>query len=274
MIQHTSFTTAQPIKYSVAFGQRSPIMTEDDESRQEKLTAEKLKEMAKKAEESDIKTYGKIPTVLRSLTVVGLLSGASALTAAAISGRFCNFLNGSFKPFSAIAGNIDKGLIKLSTKLKNTNLQNQKGFKAKLVSYTTKTVDFLLNSSKRGVEAELKALAKEKQQFVAKIRRDIKRVNKDNPLSKADLQKAVAEKLAASPKYKEFEKTEHQIKGSSLLKKGIKIGTGTVAGTGTLKEATVDKNGDGIPDITQHKDSGKTVTRRVTEAILDTALDC
>ncbi|MBS4759114.1 MAG: hypothetical protein KHX03_00235 [Clostridium sp.] len=274
MLYNTSFTTAQPLKSAVNFGNTTRRITDDEETQKDQLKAERLKEMARKTEEANINTYGKIPTVIRSLTVVGLLSGASALTAAAVSGRFCNFLNGSFKPFSAVSGKLHKSLGTLSAKVKTSKLLGQQSFKGQVLKYTDKTLDFLQTISKRGVETELKELAKDKKAFVAKIRREIKKINKDNPLSKADFEKAVKEKLKVSKEYLNFEKAEHQIQGSSLLKRGVKIGTGAVAGTGTLKEATVDRNNDGIPDIVQHKDSGKTVTRRVTEAILDTALDC
>lgn len=258
-----------PLKHSANFGRTAEFNR--NEKTQEELKAEKLEQIAKLAAEAN-----KGPSAIRSFTIVSALMVASALTGAAVLGRFFNLLNG-MGLLKKITPKISSGLEKLGKRLGSAENVEAKGIKAALKKGAIKTVEFLENTSKVGIEEQLAKLNSKKARKMVAIRRDILKANPDKKFTKQEIKHAVQEAIKTNPKYQDyFKNITHEmndLKGSNLAKKSTRAGAATVMGTGALKEASRDEDKNGVPDCVEYNHAKKEATQKFTAALLDVALD-
>lgn len=230
----------------------------------EEFNADKFERIAQMVSDENIETEGKAPNTLKSFTVIGALASASALTAAAISGRVFNFINSSTPTFNLLSRNIAKGITKFNQKMAEKRPYRYEGIKAKAVQYAKDFGVWIDDMSKKGVEANLKNAVNKDQSQLDLLKRTIIEEKGGKALTEEQLQSEIQ---------KAIEKEKNQILGSNILKKGVKTVFASTAGVGALKEAATDTNKDGIPDCVQKKDAHKNATKQVTAAIIDAALD-
>lgn len=280
MLQINSYNLySTPIKPSVNFGRKSAKETEENEGglTPEEIKAEKLVKLAQKAKEADK------PSAFKSFTIVAALTGASALTAAALFGRLFNVMNGvgMLKAFSA---RTMKLLEKSGSNLAERNLiQEGSSFKNKISQYAKKGVDYLQDLAQNGtnIEAQVRNIktnsAAEINKLKKAIRKEVLNANKGKNLTKTELNAIVKDAIKNDEKIKkELEMLNINIldaQGANLLKKGTKATAATVTGVGALSEASTDNDNNGVPDCVEYKKAHKEATQKVTAAILDCALD-
>lgn len=266
---HNNYST--PLKNSVKFGKK-PTDTESykDEKTSEQQKAEKLEKLAMAIQKSDN------PSAAKSFTIVAALMSASALTAAALSRRFFNVLNG-VGAIKKVSTGTTKLIEKLGNKVTRIEIANETGIKAKLQTYTQKAIKGLEDLSTNGIENRLKELSSDRSKKLAEIKRAIKAANPDKTFKRNELNSAVKEELAKNEKFRnelrDIDNLIKDAKGSNLLKKATTATAATVAGTGALTEASKDADNNGIPDCIENKRANKEATQKFTAALIDCALD-
>ena len=238
------------------------VLTEENNTgkSEDEFKAQKLEKLAE-----IIKENNKTPSALKSFTVVGALSLASGLTAAAVSGRLCSLLNQTM-PF---LGKTGKFILNNMSKAQEHLAQAAKkhsGVKAKLLKAGDKALVWIQDLSKKGIKKELAEIAHKDKAELARLKKQIR-----DAASKKGI-KLTPKDVNAEIK-KQIQKETQEAMGANLLKKGTKALVGGTAGLGTLKEAATDENHDGIPDVVQKRDAHKKATEQVTAALIDCALD-
>lgn len=286
MLQISSSINNTPLKPSVNFGRAQNFgqMEETEstgrEKSKEEIKAEKLRKFAQIAAEN-MEDGKKGPGALKTFGIVSALTLASGLTAGALAGRGYVFLN----EFTGLINKAGRKLIKginfagekISVKA-NTKPQGIKGY---VINTTNKALEGLKKYSTHGVEKDLKAIITQEKQDIVKyltsLRASIKKANPEIIFDKKSMKDAVNKALKDDKKFQELiekaAKEKDTLTGYNLLKKGVKISTGTMASAGALKESTADRNDDGIPDCVQRKGSHQNATKKVTEALIECAID-
>lgn len=215
------------------------------------------------------------PNTLKTFAIIAGLVAASALTASALCGRFYNFFSGNTKFIDPMAKRFTKFFDNLKSKIGNINDSKAGKVKKYIKTKAQNIIEYTDKFSKQGIEDKLETLSINKNAKIDSIKKSL--IESKKGLQEEDLSKAVENKIVADKDLKAFfdkiTEEEKQLKGTNLLKKSIKLGVGTAAGVGTLKEATIDENFDGIPDCVQKKDANKNATKKVTTALIDAALD-
>lgn len=286
MLQISSSINNTPLKPSVNFGRTQSFGKMEDtettgrEKTKEEIKAEKLRKFAQIAAEN-IEDGKKGPSALKTFGIVSALTLASGLTAGALTGRGYVVLNELTGWMNKAGRKLIKGINFTGEKMSVKAKTETRGVKGYIITTTNKAIDWLKKYSTHGVEKDLKAIVTQEKQDIAKclasLRASIKKANPDIVFDKKSLKEAVDKALKNDKKFQELiakaAKERDTLTGYNLLKKGTKISAGTMAGAGALKESTADRNDDGVPDCVQRKGSHQNATKKVTEALIECAID-
>ena len=272
MLQINSYNTSSAYgahRTNRNFGQKendfqriTNVLTEENRTGKsdDEFKAQKLEKLAEIINENK-----KAPSALKSFTIVGALSVASGLTAAAVSGRLYGLLNQTM-PILGKAGKYVLNNMGKAQKYISQAAKKQEGIKATLLKAGDKTLVWFQDLSKKGIKKELAEIAHKDKAELANLRKQIREA------AARKGQKLTAKEVNAELKNR-LQNEAQEAMGANLLKKGTKTFVGATAGVGTLKEAATDENKDGIPDVVQGKDAHKKATEQVTAALIDCALD-
>ena len=244
------------------FQRITKVLTEENHTGKsdDEFKAEKLEKLAEIIQENK-----KAPSALKSFSIVGALSLASGLTAAAVTGRIYNFMNQA-TPLLGKAGRYVLNNLGKAQEYVAETAKKQEGFKAAILKTGDKILIWLKDLSKNGAKKDLAEIAHKDKAELTNLKNQIKAAAAKKG------EKLTVKEVNAEVK-KHIQKEQEEAMGANLLKKGVKTLAGGTAGIGALKEAATDENKDGIPDVVQGKDAHKKATEQVTAALIDCALD-
>lgn len=244
MIQAVSSINCSPIKPQnhQSFGNREVLAATSawlDEVNNGQLTEDnfiELQDITDKMNDGPLKTFGKI-LAIGGAAFVGIKAGS-----AKIAGKVTNNPTIQKSVTRPMTKFVQNGLETLGTKLKTSKYfgETAKGFKSYIVNNTAKALDYIEKYGQKGSEKITKNINAELKRLRAELKR---------PKISESRKESIQETIKLLKERKQFAGTEN------LITKATTTTAATGAGTIAVVEANKDRDGDGVADIGQHKQS-------------------
>lgn len=243
MIQATSINCS-PIKPQVnqSFGNREVMAATStwlDDINGDQLTEDNfigLQDITEKMNDGPLKTFGKI------FAIAGASFAAIKTGSSKIANKVAKNPTIQKNVTAPLTKLVQSGLETLGTKLKASKYfgESAKGIKSYVVNNTAKALGYIEKYGQRGSENIIKNIDAD----LLKLRTELKR-----PKLSAARKEAINESINLLKERKQFAATEN------LITKATTTTAATGAGTIAVVEANKDRDGDGVADIGQHKQS-------------------